>query len=206
MQNFDKKKQQFFEFFVKNTLFDDVSISAMEKSSLDLKMDSSYHKILFPNGLAEVVEYYYQEQLIKYVVSNIPDIPNISSKVKSALNLAIIDNPFPKEFRKKLARFYLSPLHMKMPAKFSWYFADVIWNHLNDKSIDYNYYSKRSILFSIYSSSVLYYLQDNSENHEHTRNFIDKSLTKIRSFGKVKQKIISSSEKLKNIPVVRMFF
>lgn len=71
-------------------------------------------------------------------------------------------------------------------AKLIWGTADKIWAALGDTSDDVNWYTKRATLSGVYGSVVLFWLGDNSENHEATRAFIDRRIANVMQFEKFK--------------------
>ena len=51
-----------------------------------------------------------------------------------------------------------------------------IWNLAGDNSNDISYYTKRGLLSIIYLSTLIYWLNDNSEKMIATKSFISKSV------------------------------
>jgi ubiquinone biosynthesis protein COQ9 len=80
-----------------------------------------------------------------------------------------------------------------------WSTADLIWTACGDASDDYNWYTKRAILASVYSSTLLYWLGDESEGFAATWGFLDRRIENVMRFEKVK------AQAQKN-PLVRMAF
>ena len=67
--------------------------------------------------------------------------------------------------------------------------SDEIWYLSGDKSTDFNYYTKRIILMNVYSSSFFYFLRDNSVEYVKTKDFIDKQISYVLKFGKLKSNL-----------------
>ena len=78
------------------------------------------------------------------------------------------------------------PFNAAEGAKLIWGTADAIWTVLGDTSNDYNWYSKRTILSGVYSSTVLFWLGDDSEGAERTWEFLDRRIDGVMQFEKVK--------------------
>jgi ubiquinone biosynthesis protein COQ9 len=78
-----------------------------------------------------------------------------------------------------------------------WSFADSIWRAIGDKSTDYNYYTKRTILAGVLGSTITVWIGDSDQNKEKTKLFLDARISNVMSFEKSKFKVI---EKLKTIP------
>ena len=61
--------------------------------------------------------------------------------------------------------------------------SDEIWDLAGDKSTDYNWYTKRAILTKIYVATEVYMLQDKSNNHEATWEFLDRRMNDQKNFA-----------------------
>ena len=69
--------------------------------------------------------------------------------------------------------------------------SDEIWHLSGDTSTDFNYYTKRMILMNVYSASFFYFLRDNSAEYSKTKNFIDKQISYVLKFGKLKSNLFN---------------
>ncbi|MCC8398255.1 MAG: COQ9 family protein [Rickettsia endosymbiont of Labidopullus appendiculatus] len=100
--------------------------------------------------------------------------------------------------------YFSTPSNTIFATKTAFRTCDLIWRYAGDKSIDYNYYTKRSLLLSVYITSILYYIQDESENNIDTDKYITKSLSNIITiFSKCKN--IVKLPNLVDIPIIRLF-
>ncbi len=66
---------------------------------------------------------------------------------------------------------------------------------------DFNHYSKRALLSGVYIASARYRDRDLSVGAMDTKEYIDKALDKVISFGQLKKKL----PKMEDIPILRMF-
>ena len=57
--------------------------------------------------------------------------------------------------------------------------VDAIWYAAGDTSTDVNWYTKRALLGAVYSSVLLYWLNDRSEDFTATRAFIDRRISDV---------------------------
>ncbi|MGZ9812128.1 COQ9 family protein [Pseudoroseicyclus sp. H15] len=81
------------------------------------------------------------------------------------------------------------PQNAPLGSRLMWETADTIWRALGDTSTDGNWYSKRAILTAVYSSSLLYWLGDQSEGHEKSRAFIDRRIADVMRFEETKARL-----------------
>ena len=78
------------------------------------------------------------------------------------------------------------PQHAGLAARSLWRTADTMWRAAGDTATDFNHYSKRAILGAVYSASLLYWLDDDSDDYEATWAFIDRRIDGIMNFEKTK--------------------
>ena len=69
--------------------------------------------------------------------------------------------------------------------------TDAIWHAAGDKSTDFNFYSKRAILAGVFSSTMLYWLNDRSEGDQATWDFLGRRIDDVMRFEKLKSDVTS---------------
>jgi ubiquinone biosynthesis protein COQ9 len=84
------------------------------------------------------------------------------------------------------------PQNAGLAARSLWHTADAMWRAAGDTATDFNHYSKRAILGAVYSASLLYWLDDDSDDHEATWAFIDRRIDGIMKFEKTKASVKSA--------------
>lgn len=76
--------------------------------------------------------------------------------------------------------------------------SNLIWKIAGDRSVDFNFYTKRGLLLGVYSTTLIYWLDDNSKNDQNTWEFLDRRIEEVLQVPKVKQNIRFSINQLKN--------
>lgn len=158
-----------------------------------------YGLILFPDGLAEIVKFF--ESYLDNITLEILNKQEIPNKIREKISLAVkarIKAVLPIIHSKNATYFVLNPIQ---GTEVAFHSCDIIWQYTSDKSIDYNYYTKRGLLLSVYVSSILFYIQDESENYINTDKFIDNSVENIVQAFMQMTKLFDPS----NVPIIRMF-
>jgi len=92
---------------------------------------------------------------------------------------------------KKLAKLNLTSKSPKNAFKILFDISDEIWFLVGDKSLDFNFYSKRFILMNIYLNSFLYLISQKKRNFENLEIFVEKQIKAVLTFGKLKSKFMS---------------
>lgn len=93
-----------------------------------------------------------------------------------------------REIVRRGTALFALPQHAPEGARLIWGTADLIWNTLGDTSDDINWYTKRATLSGVYSSTVLYWLGDDSPDHMATWAFLDRRIDDVMQIEKLKAK------------------
>ena len=74
-----------------------------------------------------------------------------------------------------------------------------IWRLAGDTATDFNHYSKRAILIGVYGSTSLVFLDDESEDLDETRAFLDRRIEGVMRFEKAKARWRGTGDKLPSL-------
>ncbi|WP_208351581.1 COQ9 family protein [Pseudaestuariivita rosea] len=94
-----------------------------------------------------------------------------------------------KEAVRRGTTLFALPQYAGDGAKLIWGTCDLIWDMLGDTSDDINWYTKRATLSGVYGSTVLYWLGDDSVDHQSTWDFLDRRIGDVMQFEKIKAQI-----------------
>ena len=196
MQKIDKKSQILLDLvdeLTVTTVFGDAFENVAKKLKINAKEKEKILNNNFPN------EY---QSLNKELNTLINSRMNRSKRPKSfnklRLNekikyfvikrLALTDEIFDL---KKLVKLNLTSKSPKNVFKILFDISDEIWFLVGDKSLDFNFYSKRFILMNIYLSSFLYLISQKKRNLKDLEIFVEKQIKAVLTFGKLKSKFKS---------------
>ncbi|OBX17802.1 RpsU-divergently transcribed [Erythrobacter sp. QSSC1-22B] len=84
------------------------------------------------------------------------------------------------------------PQNVASALRTGWHSADVMWRLAGDTATDYNHYTKRATLASIYGATLAVFLDDESDNKAETRAFLDRRIDGVMRFEKTKAKWLHS--------------
>ena len=83
-------------------------------------------------------------------------------------------------------RYLILPQNFLFTNKLLFKVCDEIWFLAGDKSLDFNYYSKRIILMNIYSTGLIYWIFDKSPKKIKSNEYISKQIKNVSKIGKFK--------------------
>ena len=163
----------------KNETFNNFNISSILKKNSISEEDFYY---FFPDKTKSLCNFFLsnlQLKLEKKIKKKIKNEKSISKRVNFILfeliSLLNEDKDISLYFLNYISR---KPIYLK---KIIIKFSDRVWRLLEDKSVDFNYYTKRLILSQILINSILYWRGSNDLNK--TQIFIEKQIFLLGKFG-----------------------
>lgn len=110
-----------------------------------------------------------------------------------ALVLARLDAMAPyKEALRRAQAIMAMPQNVPKALKLGWHSADAMWRAAGDTATDYNHYTKRMTLGSIYAATLAVYVGDTSADHAETKAFLERRIENIMQFEKAKARLLKN--------------
>ena len=175
-----------------------INAESFDKVNELCAFSKAYWRILFEKGarqIAAAIEELEDDHMLKTLLAMETKPEKIREKIALALNMRIID-PQRKELKLKLSSFFLSPENLASGLKAAAKTCDIIWRYAGDKSTDFNYYTKRGLLLSVYMKARTFYFADNSDSNFKTKEYIKEALDNVIKIGGIKRNI---KQKMENV-------
>lgn len=80
------------------------------------------------------------------------------------------------------------PANVARALRTGWHSADIMWRLAGDTATDWNHYSKRALLASLYGATLAVLVDDTSEGKAETRAFLDRRIEGVMTFETLKRK------------------
>jgi ubiquinone biosynthesis protein COQ9 len=77
------------------------------------------------------------------------------------------------------------PQHAGLGLRCLYRTVDEMWHAAGDTATDFNFYTKRGLLAGVYTSTLLFWLDDDSEGHEASWPFLDRRIADAMRIPKV---------------------
>jgi ubiquinone biosynthesis protein COQ9 len=91
-----------------------------------------------------------------------------------------------KEALRRALAILAFPGNAPRAVQLGWRAADVMWRAAGDTATDYNHYTKRAILGSVYAATMAVFLGDESDGWAETRAFLARRIEGVMQFEKAK--------------------
>ncbi|ATX67777.1 COQ9 family protein [Roseinatronobacter bogoriensis] len=168
--------------------FDGWSDEALKAAASDAGIDLATARALFPRGGVDLALAYHRRgdsqmaaKLASEDLSHLRFRDRIATAVRTRIEVAE-----DRELVRRGTTLFALPPYAPDGARAIWGTVDLIWTTLGDTSTDYNWYTKRATLAGVYSSTVLYWLGDDSPDAQATWNFLDRRIDGVMQFERVK--------------------
>jgi ubiquinone biosynthesis protein COQ9 len=155
-----------------NAVFDGWSDKALAMAASELGVPEGRARLAFPGGPFQMVDAWFDA--IDIAMAGAWPLERISKlKIRERIRDLIlyrieVIHPHKEALRRALA-ILAQPQNAMGAAKLGWRAADRMWRIAGDRSTDFNHYSKRGILSALYMSTMLVFLDDDSEGLVSTR-------------------------------------
>lgn len=101
-----------------------------------------------------------------------------------------------KEALRRALSIMALPQNARRSLAMGWSSADAMWRLAGDTATDYNHYTKRLTLGSIYAATLAVYVNDTSEDHADTKAFLDRRIEGIMKFEKAKAQLLRPRDEM----------
>ena len=144
----------------------------------------------FPQGIAQAVDFF-AEQMDARMESHCETEAfkrlKIREKIKEGLMFRFRTHQKQRETTRRLMSYYA--LHAAQAADHAWKTADKLWYLAGDKATDYNYYTKRTMLIGVYSSTLLAWSTDSTQDLSLTEEFVDRRIGDVMKIEGAKKSV-----------------
>ncbi len=174
-------------------VFDGWSDASLRSACLELHGKYDDALIHFPNGGTDALSYHSEraDQRMMDALTNdyTFDTMKIRDRIATAVMVRLEQNEAHKDaIRRGIAHFNL-PWNMPEGLRLLGNTVDQMWIAAGDESTDYNWYTKRALLSKVYMTTLYFWLEDTSENHEDTREFLHRRINDVMQIGKLQSKL-----------------
>jgi ubiquinone biosynthesis protein COQ9 len=171
--------------------FDGWSRRSLFAGARDLGIEPSLARRLFPRGgddLLAQVERWADRRMLAEVTDDLAAMrmrERIAALVRARLEVLA---PHREAMRRAVAARML-PSNAMAGCASLWRTVDLMWSLAGDKAEDYSYYTKRSLLAGVWTSTFLFWLEDRSEGSRDSWAFLERRIDDVMQIGAVRARV-----------------
>ena len=175
----DELRERILEAALPHVPFDGWTPRAARRGAESIGEDAAVARRAFPDGAADMVREYSRmldRRMADALAGQDLDRLRVRERVATGV-VARLELMAPHREAVRRAMVVLAlPLNAPAGLRCLYDTVDLIWRAAGDTATDWNFYTKRVLLAGVYSSTVLYWLDDRSEDFSDTRAFLDRRI------------------------------
>jgi ubiquinone biosynthesis protein COQ9 len=172
-----------------NAVFDGWSKSAVDSAAAQLGIDPAQARLAMPRTQAGMIDAYIDavdRELEKRWPAEKLSTLKIRERIRTLVWTRIEIMADAREAVRRGLAILAMPQNAALGLRIGWRTADRMWRLAGDTSTDFNHYTKRMTLSAVYASTLLAWLDDDSEGWSSTAAFLDRRIDNVMSFEKWK--------------------
>ncbi|MBV7408297.1 COQ9 family protein [Maritimibacter sp. DP1N21-5] len=170
--------------------FDGWSEAALRAACDDTGIPMEAARQHFPRGAVDMAFAYHKRgDAVMVAALRERDLSALRFRDRIALAVRLRLEAADRELVRRGMTLFTLPQHAADGSRALWETAGLIWDTLGDTSRDVNWYTKRATLAAVYSSTVLYWLGDESVGYEATWAFLDRRIDDVMKIEDVKGRV-----------------
>lgn len=179
--------------------FEGWSQRALDAGVAEAKIDADEALLAFPGGMREVAAHYFDwadRRMLAALDHRALIRARIRDRIAIGVRTRLEQKADHKEAVRRLAAFLAMPLNAPIAVCATWRTVGEIWYAAGDNATDWNWYSKRGLLYGVYSSTFLFWLNDTSDGHQDSWDFLDRRIADVMRIQQVRTTVDRAAEGL----------
>ena len=171
--------------------FDGWTGAALRAGARDADIDPARLAVLFPDPTIDAVTHFADmadRDMLRAL--NTADLPGM--KVRERIAACIRTRLTLFEAHKEAVRLAVGvltrPHRAALATGLTAHTVHAMWRAAGDASTDYNWYTKRALLAGVYGATLLYWLEDTSDGHRETWDFLDRRIADVMRIPRIGQR------------------
>lgn len=172
-----------------NAVFDGWTEAAVNSSAVQLGIDPAQARLAFPKAPAAMIDAWIagvDAAMEAHFTPEVIGAMKIRDRIRSMIWFRLETTGPAREAVRSALSILAMPQNVPLAIRTGWRAADLMWRLAGDTATDYNHYTKRMTLSAVYTSTLLAWLDDDSEGWAETAAFLDRRLGDVMRFEKWK--------------------
>jgi len=199
MSDMDSLREKLIDAAIAHVPFDGWGDKALLTAAKNQGIEPVVARNAFPGGAIEMIEFHSlladRRMVAEFEAADRSGL-KLRDKVALAVRLRLQANmPHREAIRRAVATLAL-PIHAALAARLLYRTVDAVWHAVGDRSTDYNFYTKRMLLAGVYSSTVLFWINDKSADCAETWAFLDRRIADVMQIPKAMARLNKIKDRL----------
>lgn len=172
-----------------NAAFDGWGAEAVERAAGEIGADPAVARLAFADGPVQMIDAWFAT-IDDAMTAALPAETLGAMKVRDRID-ALVTARFEalatdREALRSALAILAIPTNAARSARLAWRAADLMWRLAGDRAVDLNHYTKRTTLIGVYATTLLVFVDDDSEDFVETRAFLRRRIDGVMAFERFK--------------------
>jgi len=162
--------------------FDGWTQKALRRGAKDAGYGSADVARVFTGGLSALAEHlssYADRLMLQKLEQEILENMRVRDRIAFAIQCRLRLMQPHREAMRRAAAYLALPPNIPMATRLTYQTVNAVWYAAGDTATDFNFYTKRALLSGVYTSTVLYWLNDASADGAATWSFLDRRISEV---------------------------
>lgn len=181
-QKLERQRASLLDTALRHVPFDGWTWTALDAGARDLSLAPGEAQRLFPGGPQELIRAFSAEadrRMLESLEGLDLAAMKVREKVAAGVRARLEAVAAHREAVRSGLAFFALPQNAPAGLTCLYRTVDAIWYAAGDTATDYNFYTKRALLAGVYSSTLLFWLNDKSEDFTATWSFLDRRIGEV---------------------------
>ncbi|HMA13326.1 MAG: COQ9 family protein [Bacteroidota bacterium] len=181
-EQLERQRASLLDAALRHVPFDGWTWTAIDAGARDLSLAPGEAQRLFPGGPQALIRAF-SAAGDRRMLETLEDLDLASMKVREKVAAGVRARLEAVAAHREAVRsglaFFALPQNAAAGLSCLYRTVDAIWYAAGDRATDYNFYTKRALLAGVYSSTLVYWLNDKSEDFAATWGFLDRRIAEV---------------------------
>ncbi len=171
-----------------HVVFDGWGREAALRGAEDLGLGPAEAMRAFPGGAGDMIRCHLSladRRMTEALIDADLESMRVRDRIAFAVRTRLEQNAPHRDAVRRAMSYLAAPQNAGLAAQALYRTVDEIWWLAGDRSTDWNFYSKRGLLAGVYSSTLLFWLNDKSAGFEETWAFLDRRIADVMKAPKL---------------------
>ncbi len=185
-----------------NAAFDGWTPAAVALAAEQAGIDADVAALAFRDGAVAMIDAWFAH-VDAVMVAALPKdelaARKIRARIADQIEARLAELAPRRDALRRAVAILAMPHNVARAARLGWRSVDLMWRQAGDTATDYNHYTKRAILGSVYAATITFFLNDESDDWADTRAFLARRIEGIMRFEKAKAGFVARTENLPSL-------
>ena len=180
-----------------SAVFDGWNDTALTQAARTAQVDPAVARLAFPGGAMDMIEAWIeavdQDMRAEFADGRLALMP-IRERIRTLVWFRLEHALGLEEALSRALATQAMPQNLARSLRIGWRTSDAMWRLAGDQATDYNHYTKRAILASLYGATLAVFVADETPDKSETRAFLNRRIEGVMRFERIKAQLFAGRE------------